>query len=263
MDGSYDALVCRATRPHVLHGSLPSPPCPDTAAGRSLGGRSGGGPKRGWAGRDDPGGPRRGALARGEIHRLQGELARAEEAYRDASRSGREPQPGLALLRLAQGDENAAAATIRRVLGEAAEPLRRAGLLPAYVEIMLSSDQLEDARSACRELEDSLNDQPGGMLGALSARASGVHLLRRRCLGRAGRSPRSVRRVASGRRAVRDGASPRAHRPRVPSARETRTPKRWSSTPPASPCGRTGGRPRPRARRAARATIRAASLGLG
>ena len=107
----------------------------------------------------------------GEIHRLQGEFARAEEAYRDASRSGREPQPGLALLRLAQGDENAAAATIRRVLGEAAEPLRRAGLLPAYVEIMLSSDQLEDARSACRELEELAHDQPGGMLGALSSHA--------------------------------------------------------------------------------------------
>jgi hypothetical protein len=40
----------------------------------------------------------------GEVHRLQGEFAAAEEAYRDARRRGYEPQPGLALLRLAQGD---------------------------------------------------------------------------------------------------------------------------------------------------------------
>ena len=49
-----------------------------------------------------------------ELHRLQGEFAAAEEAYREASRSGWEPQPGLALLRLAQGRTRAAAAAIRR-----------------------------------------------------------------------------------------------------------------------------------------------------
>src|SRR5439155_11155624 len=39
----------------------------------------------------------------GEVHRLRGEFTAAEEAYRDASRRGWEPQPGLSLLRLAQG----------------------------------------------------------------------------------------------------------------------------------------------------------------
>ena len=39
----------------------------------------------------------------GEIHRLLGNLVAAEQAYREASRHGREPQPGLPLLRLAQG----------------------------------------------------------------------------------------------------------------------------------------------------------------
>ena len=53
-----------------------------------------------------------------ELHRLRGELAAAEAAYRDASRFGREPQPGLALLRLRQGDAEAAAAALRRVLVE-------------------------------------------------------------------------------------------------------------------------------------------------
>ena len=77
------------------------------------------------------------AYVQGDLHRLQGEFAAAEEAYREASRCGREPQPGLALLRLAQGDATAAAAAIRRALGETAEPPDRAKLLPAYVEIML------------------------------------------------------------------------------------------------------------------------------
>src|SRR5207248_2883710 len=52
------------------------------------------------------------------------------EAFREANRFGREPQPGLALLRLAQGDAEAAAAAVRRALGETAEPLKRARILP-------------------------------------------------------------------------------------------------------------------------------------
>ena len=51
----------------------------------------------------------------GELHRLQGESESAEAAYKEASQFGREPQPGLALLRLAQGDLDAAKAAIRRV----------------------------------------------------------------------------------------------------------------------------------------------------
>ena len=78
------------------------------------------------------------AYVQGEVHRLRGAFAAAEEAYRDASRRGREPQPGLALLRLAQGRDEIAAATIRRALAEAGEWPRRARLLPAYVEIMLA-----------------------------------------------------------------------------------------------------------------------------
>jgi DNA-binding CsgD family transcriptional regulator len=107
----------------------------------------------------------------GEIHRLRGELVEAEEAYRDAARSGREPQPGLALLRLARGEGEAATAAIRRVLGEVDEPARRAGLLPAYVEIMLAAREFEDARPACRELEELADDQHGGVLGAVSSHA--------------------------------------------------------------------------------------------
>ena len=74
-----------------------------------------------------------------EVHRLRGEFGEAEEAYRGASRFGWEPQPGLALLRLVQGNTDAAAASIRRVLGETSERLKRATLLPASVEILLAA----------------------------------------------------------------------------------------------------------------------------
>jgi DNA-binding CsgD family transcriptional regulator/tetratricopeptide (TPR) repeat protein len=110
----------------------------------------------------------------GELHRLQGEFAAAEEAYREASRYGWEPQPGLAQLRLAQGDGNAAAAAIRRVVGETTEPLKRASLLPAYVEIMLAVGDAEEARSACRELEKIAKSHESGMLGAMVAHAQGA-----------------------------------------------------------------------------------------
>jgi DNA-binding CsgD family transcriptional regulator len=111
---------------------------------------------------------------RGEIHRLRGELVPAEEAYREASRRGWEPQPGLALLRLAQGDEHAAAAAIRRVVGETTEPLARAGLLTVHVGIMLAVGDAEEARSACRELEEISEDFQGGMLGAMVSHARGA-----------------------------------------------------------------------------------------
>ena len=72
----------------------------------------------------------RGHYRQGELHRLRGEFAEAEAAYGEAAGCGCEPQPGLALLRLAQGRDEDAAAGIRRALGEAhgdgpAEPAAR------------------------------------------------------------------------------------------------------------------------------------------
>jgi DNA-binding CsgD family transcriptional regulator len=110
----------------------------------------------------------------GEIHRLQGEHALAEAAFREASRCGWEPQPGLALLRLAHGDTDAAVAAIRRVVGETSEPWTRARLLPAHVEIMLAAGELEAARGAARELEELAADHRDGMLGAVAAHARGA-----------------------------------------------------------------------------------------
>jgi DNA-binding CsgD family transcriptional regulator len=110
----------------------------------------------------------------GEVQRLQGELSAAEEAYREASRRGFEPQPGLSLLRLVQGDAAAAAAAIRRILGETSEPLKRARLLPAFVEIMLATGDVGEARIACDELEELAAGYRRGMLGAIAAYSRGA-----------------------------------------------------------------------------------------
>ena len=117
------------------------------------------------------------AYLRGDLFLLRGELARAEEAYREASRRGREPQPGLALLRLEQGEGEAAAATLSRALGEATEPLRRAALLPAYIEILLAIGHVEQAHAACQDLGDVAERQGSHALGAMAGYARGaLHL---------------------------------------------------------------------------------------
>jgi ATP/maltotriose-dependent transcriptional regulator MalT len=108
-----------------------------------------------------------------ELHRLRGDFAAAEGAYRDASRYGREPQPGLALLRLAQGEADAAAAALRRALAETAEPLQRAVLLPAYMEVALAQDVVDDAEAASAELDEIGGRYGRPMLHAIAAQVRG------------------------------------------------------------------------------------------
>jgi DNA-binding CsgD family transcriptional regulator len=110
----------------------------------------------------------------GEIQRLQGELAAAEESFVAASRLGYEPQPGLALLRLAQGNAAGAAAAIERVLHEPSEPIRRAELLPASVEIMLAVGDLAGARRASEELDAISETHASDLLRALAAETDGA-----------------------------------------------------------------------------------------
>ena len=110
----------------------------------------------------------------GELLRLQGQFDAAEEAYREASRCGWEPQPGLAQLRLAQGRADVAAAAIGRAEGEVSEPLKRAGLLAAYVEIMLAVGDEEKARAACHELGEIAGRYESGMLAAMVEQARGA-----------------------------------------------------------------------------------------
>jgi DNA-binding NarL/FixJ family response regulator len=112
-----------------------------------------------------------------EIHRLRGDLVKAEETYREASRHGREPQPGVALLRLAQGRVEAAHSAIDRALGEARGRLDRARLLGASVEIRLAAGDALAARAAAEELEAVASDLAAPYLLALSAHARGAVLL--------------------------------------------------------------------------------------
>ena len=110
----------------------------------------------------------------GELHRLQGDFAAAEAAYRDASRYGHEPQPGLSLLRLGQGDDDAAASTIRRALSETAEPLQRTRLLPSHAEIALAAGDVVEARRAADELSAIAGDYEILILRAIAAHTQGM-----------------------------------------------------------------------------------------
>ena len=113
----------------------------------------------------------------GELHRLRGEFAEAEEGYRRASQLGREPQPGLAQLRLAQGQVDAAAAAIRRVMDETSDRVARSKLLAAHVEIMLSAGDVELAHEAAEELAQLADDLASPLLAAVAAYAQGSVLL--------------------------------------------------------------------------------------
>ena len=112
-----------------------------------------------------------------EVHRLRGASVDAEEAYRQATKWGTDPQPGLALLRLAQGQVAAAAAAIRRVVDEAQDRAARSRLLPAYVEVMLAADDVGAARAAADELSAIAADLDAPFLHAISAHATGAVLL--------------------------------------------------------------------------------------
>lgn len=110
----------------------------------------------------------------GEALRLRGNFDEAEAAYRRASEFGREPQPGLALLRLSQNRHDAAAAAMRRVMTETTAPLARAGMLPAYVEIMLAMGTLDLARAASVELDEIAGTFGCEVLDAMAAHARGA-----------------------------------------------------------------------------------------
>jgi DNA-binding CsgD family transcriptional regulator/tetratricopeptide (TPR) repeat protein len=114
---------------------------------------------------------------RGEIHRLRGEFAKAEDAYARAHERGRKPQPGLSLLRLAQGRIDAAAASIRSALLDTDARISRARLLPAAVDILLAAGDVAAARAASEELSGIAATVPAPLLAAASAHAAGAVLL--------------------------------------------------------------------------------------
>jgi ATP/maltotriose-dependent transcriptional regulator MalT len=115
------------------------------------------------------------ALCRlGTLHRLKGEFAAAEKAYRAASQAGCDPLPGLALLRLAQGRPAAALAAIRRALKGVTNAWDRTKILPDYVEILLANGDVREARKVSGELDELANALKPGILGAIAAQTRGA-----------------------------------------------------------------------------------------
>jgi DNA-binding CsgD family transcriptional regulator len=111
---------------------------------------------------------------RGELLRLRGDFEAAEESYREASKHGREPQPGLALLRLAQGKAEGAAAAIGLVVSATREPLSRARYLPAAVEIRLAAGDHDGAVAAARDLSEIARATQSEIVDAMAAHARGA-----------------------------------------------------------------------------------------
>jgi class 3 adenylate cyclase len=113
----------------------------------------------------------------GEIRRRRGDFAAAEDAYATANELGRTPQPGLSLLRLAQGKVDAAAAGMSRALEEVTDPLARIRLLPAQAEIAIAASNLAVARTAAAELESIVDSYKIGGRRAPAFDAT-IHLVR-------------------------------------------------------------------------------------
>jgi ATP/maltotriose-dependent transcriptional regulator MalT len=111
---------------------------------------------------------------RGELCRVRGDFAGAEDAYREALRYGHDPQPGLALLRLAQGRAESAVVSVRRALDEVQRKSARTRLLWAGVEIGLAARQPDLARTCAAELAElaACGDRP--LLSAVAAFARGT-----------------------------------------------------------------------------------------
>ncbi|WP_370619493.1 LuxR C-terminal-related transcriptional regulator [Mumia qirimensis] len=116
----------------------------------------------------------------GELARLRGRLEEAEESYQRASVLGLEVQPGLALLRLAQGRPGAALAGLDRGLGEpSGDPRARPLQLAARVEICLATGEVAAAEETAAELESLGADDAPPFLQAIGEHCAGAVLLAR------------------------------------------------------------------------------------
>jgi ATP/maltotriose-dependent transcriptional regulator MalT len=113
----------------------------------------------------------------GEIKRLRGDLDGAEQAYQEGHRLGRDPEPGLALLRLAQGHTDAAATLIRSALAGVGDRLARARLLAAQVEIAIAGGDETTAAAAADELDEVASVYGSSGLQAAARRSRGAVLL--------------------------------------------------------------------------------------
>jgi ATP/maltotriose-dependent transcriptional regulator MalT len=116
--------------------------------------------------------------ALGEILLRRGDLAGAENSFRRAHELGRDPQPGLALVRLTQGQSEVAAAGLRAGLADASRHgMERARLLAALVESAIASKDAELAQEAAVELSSIAEALARPVVRAMAALARGAVLL--------------------------------------------------------------------------------------
>ncbi|HEY6595718.1 MAG TPA: response regulator transcription factor [Asanoa sp.] len=113
----------------------------------------------------------------GELHRLRGDFADAEDAFRRANAWGREPEPGLARLRAAQDRVDAALIAARRLYAETADPATRVDVLAACVEIGLRAGDPVLAGSAAAALDELATADGSLLLRARAAHGAGLVLL--------------------------------------------------------------------------------------
>jgi DNA-binding NarL/FixJ family response regulator len=109
-----------------------------------------------------------------ELERLRGDLKAAEASYRAANSHGREPNPGLALLRLAQGRADAAAGAARRLLLDTGADPNRPAILAAVVEILVRVGAPNEAIAACDELGARAEAGGADLLSAMALIARGA-----------------------------------------------------------------------------------------
>jgi ATP/maltotriose-dependent transcriptional regulator MalT len=120
-----------------------------------------------------------------EVLRLQGDFPGAEKAFKRAHELGHDPQPGLALVRLAQGRVDMASASIRSALAGTTAQLQRAPLRIAQVEIALAAGDLDAAEEAASELERTAATYASSGLQAAASGARGSVLQARGQTGEA------------------------------------------------------------------------------
>ena len=142
----------------------------------------------------------------GEVRLRLGDLAKAEEAFDQADGLGHDPEPGRSLLLLAREKPAAALASIRRALGDDLPPLARARLLPAFVEIAIAADAVDDAAAAADELAETAERYDTPSLHAAAGGRRGIRRARpRRRAGRGAPAAPRAPALAGHERALRGG----------------------------------------------------------
>ncbi len=114
----------------------------------------------------------------GDLHRLRGELDAAEIAYTRAHQLGCSPQPGLALLRLAQGRADEARAALCSALRPGpGRPLPHARLLTAAIDVAVALADHTLLEESVRSLVAVADATGSSLIEALADSARGEQAL--------------------------------------------------------------------------------------